>query len=284
MEIVKKVVAVIVMILSVVLLLAMLAGVAGAWWGQGQLKGIVVDVSTAADAVLERSQAAVGQLNTVVGNTQGRVNEVVANIEKAGTNVEQTTLVLVAAERLLDTDLTPAVERVTQTVSDIRDTVTIIESTIRLWQRLPGARDNELLATADTAVQKIRGLQQAVADTRTQIQTAKSQITAEAVGRLTTPLDRVSGALSTVGADLAQLDQRIDAEQAQLATLTSQVLTAITIGAVVLTFAFLWMALAQLGLFVHAYGIFTGRDPLARWHNRKGQGASASVPQATGVA
>jgi hypothetical protein len=280
MKIVKKVFAVIVMVFSALLLLAMLAGVAGAWWGQGQLKGIVVDLSTAANNALERTQAAAGQINTLVVNSQDRVDESVANIQNAGTTVEQTNLVLAAAEKLLDTDLTPAVERVNERASDVRDTIALVDQTISLWRRLPGARDNQLLATADELMGKVKALQQDLADFRSNVQSTKSQVTTEAVNKLTSPLNRVSTALGTVSTDLAAFGQRIDAEQAQLAALTQQVLTLITVGAIVLTLAFLWMALAQLGLFVHAYGIFTGRDPLARWH--KASSGTAPVPQATG--
>jgi hypothetical protein len=282
MKIVKKVFAVIVMVLSALLLLAMLAGVAGVWWGQGQLKGVVVDVSTAADNVLERTQTAAGQINTLVVTSQGRVGESVANIEKAGTTIEQTNLALAAAEKLLDTDLTPAVERVNERASDLRDTIAIVDRTISLWKMLPGARDSKVLAVADGIIEKIKGLQQAVADLRTNIQTTKSQVTTEAVNKLTTPLNRVSTALGAVSTDLATLGQRIDEEQAQLAVLTNQVLTLVTVAAVVLTLAFLWMALAQLALFVHAYGIFTGRDPLARWHKGKASSGTGPVPQTTG--
>ncbi len=51
-------------------------------------------------------------INGVVSNTQARVDEASANIVNAGTKVEETNLALVAAERLLDQDLSPTVERV----------------------------------------------------------------------------------------------------------------------------------------------------------------------------
>ncbi|MGE5601600.1 MAG: hypothetical protein ACM30E_01035 [Nitrososphaerales archaeon] len=283
MKTAKKVVAVIVMVLSAVLLLVMLASIAGTWWGQGQLKGVVTNVSASADNILERTQGAAGQINTVVSNSQGRVDEAVATIQNAGATVEETNLVLAAAEKVLDTDLTPAVERINERVSDTRDTIAIIDQTISLWKRLPGARDNELLAKADELIGKVKALQQAVADLRANIQAAKSRVTTEAVNKLTTPLNRVSTALGSVSSDLTTFGQRIDEERAQLAALTSQVLTWITVGAVVLTLAFLWMALAQFGLFVHAYGVFTGRDPLARWHKGKESDGTAPAPQATGA-
>lgn len=284
MNVVKKVVAVLVMVLSAVLLLVMLAGVAGTWWGQGQLKGGVTQLSNAADTALARAGTTVSQVDTAVQNTQGRVDGLVTNVTAAGTKVEETKLALVAAEKLLDTDLTPTVQGVQDRVSELRATVSLIEQSLSLMRWLPGGRDNQLLATADTAITKLKELDQAVQDFRASVQGAKSQATAAAVNALTSPLNRVSERLATVSSNLAALNQRIAAEQAQLAALTAQMLNLITIGAIVLTLAFVWMALAQLALFVHAYGIFTGRDPLARWHKRKANADTAPVAQATPVA
>ncbi len=282
MNVVKKVVAVLVMVLSVLLLLVMLAGIGGVWWGQGQLKGAVTSLSTAANTALTSASGAVTQVDTVVQTSQGRVDEAVTNITAAGTKVEESKVALAAAEKLLDTDLTSGLQRVTERVSDLRATISVIDQTVSLMQRLPGGRDNQLLTTADAVIAKLKELDQAVQDFRTSVQDAKAQATAAVVEKVTTPLNRVSARLGEVSTDLATLNQRIAEEQSALATLTGQVLTGITLGAIVLTLAFLWMALAQLALFVHAWGIFTGRDPLARWHKRKSGADALPVPQATG--
>ena len=83
------------------------------------------------------------------------------------------------------------------------------------------------------------------------------------------PLDRATTALTNVSDRLDQADQRLAQGRADLAKLAQDVITALTVAAVVGTLAFLWMALAQLGLFLHAYGVATGRDPLARWHRSR---------------
>ncbi len=271
MQVVKKVAAVLVMILSALLLIVMLAGIAGAWWGQGQLRGLVTEVAATLDATLERSQNAVNQIDKLVVAAQGRVDVASTNVTKAGTKIEETNLALVALEKLLDQDLSPTVEQITQRASDTRDTLTLAESTIRLMSLVPGSSDNKLLNLANEVIQKIRALDQAIQDARASIQGAKSQATADVVGKLTTPLGKVSEALGGVSADLAATSQRIDERQSQLAALADRVRLVITLLAVGFTLGLLWMALAQLALFVHAYGIFTGRDPLARWHKGKAQ-------------
>jgi hypothetical protein len=282
MNIAKKIAAVLVMVLSALLLIVMLAGVAGTWWGQGQLKGVVTQLSAATDQALERSQLAVAQINTVVTNGQARVDEAVTNVAQAGATIEQTNLALAAAEKLLDTDLTPTVERVTERTADVQATIAMIDRTISMLQLLSGGEDSKLLTLADDVIEKVKTLQQSVADFSSNVQGAKSQATAQAVEKLTAPLNRVSTGLGAVSTDLAALDERIGSRQVQLATLTSQVLTGITLAAVALTLGFIWMALAQLALFVHAFGIFTGRDPLARWHKAKGSEEAEPVPQVTG--
>lgn len=275
MKVLKKATAVVVMLLSALLMVVMLAGIYGAWWGQGQAHGAVTEAAAAIDGALKSSQTAVDRANTVVVTAQGRVDQASATITAAGTRVEDTNLALAAAERLLDQDLTPMVEQITQGASDVRDTLTLAESSIRLMRIVPGGRDNRLLNLADEAILKIRNVDQAVQDVRTSISDAKSRVTAEAVGRLTTPLGNVSGRIGQVSADLLNLNQRIDGRRADVIILRDQMLLGITVAAIVLTLAFLWLAFSQVGLFVHAYGVFTGRDPLARWH--KAQGGSSST-------
>jgi predicted nucleic acid-binding Zn-ribbon protein len=269
MKTVRRVVSVLVMVVSALLLIATLAGIFGVWWGNSQLRGIVTDVATLADGMLERAQTAVDQVNTRVAQSQGKLEMVTTGITKVGATVEQTNLALVAAEELLGRDLSPTMERLTERVADLRDTLALADQTIGRLQRLPGSEDRRLLATADTVVGSITTVGQDLAELRGNIQGAKTQATVTVVNTLTDPLNRVSDRLVALSGQLTQLEQAIDSQQAALLVLRERLHGLITLVAIILTLAFLWLALAQLGLFVHAYGVFTGRDPLARWHERK---------------
>lgn len=217
-------------------------------------------------------------MNAAVQKSIATLDESAVRIRKAGATIEETNLAIAAAELLLDRDLDPAVERINERAADIRATIAVIDTTLGLLQRLPVGGDNKVLATADSVIEQIKAASQDAADSRAALTAAKVKATNEVVTDLMARFDKTKQALDAASEDLNALAQRIDVWRADLTDLRDRVLVAITIGAVIITLALLWMAFAQAGLFVHAYGAFTGRDPLARWHHRRAASEDAGAP------
>lgn len=279
MKTVAKIVSVIVMLLSAVLFIAMLAGIYGAWWGRGQAIGLVTTVAATGDQALARGQGLVGQANGLIATGQTEVDKITTGINRAGATAAETNLILAAAEAAFDKDLTPRIQTLTERGQELRATVALVDQTMSLMRRLPGGRDSALIGAVDELIATLRSIDQTIQDARGSVQQAKSTAVDKLVSTLTGPLDRVTNALTAVTTRLNQADQRLAASRTRLAELRDQINSIITWAAVIGTFALLWMALAQLGLFLHAYGVFTGRDPLARWHRRKEGRPAAAAPQ-----
>jgi hypothetical protein len=278
MKTVAKIVSVLVMVLSAILFIAMLAGIFGAWWARGQAVTLVTNVAAAGDQALARGQELVVQANGYVVTGQSEVQRVTTGIAAAGAKAEETNLVLAAAEAAFDKDLTPGLQRLNERGQELRATVQLVDQTLSLMQRLPGGRDSKLLVAVDELITTLGEIDRAIKDAASSIQQAKSAGIDRLVTTLTAPLDRVNTALTAVSDRLTLSNQRFEQGRADLVALRDQVNSVITWAAVIGTFALLWMALAQAGLFLHAYGVFTGRDPLARWH-RCGEQRNAPVPQ-----
>jgi len=174
--------------------------------------------------------------------------------------------------------LTPGLQQITARGQELRATVQLVDQTMSLMRRLPGGRDSSLIGAVDELIATLRSIDQTVNDTRESIRQAKSQSIDRVVSTLTGPLNRATAALTAITDRLTQADQRLTQGRSDLVALRDRVNNIITWAAIIGTFALLWMALAQLGLFLHAWGVLTGRDPLARWH-RRGQNRPASAPQ-----
>lgn len=278
MKTVAKIVSVLVMILSAALFIATLAGIYGAWWGRGEAITLVTSVAATGDQALARGQELVGQANGYVATGQNEVNRVTTGITRAGVKAEETNLILVAAEAAFDKDLTPGLQQITARGQELRATVQLVDQTLSLMRRLPGGRDSSLIGAVDELITTLRSIDQTVNDTRESIRQAKSASIDRVVSTLTGPLNRATAALTAIADRLIQADQRLTQGRSDLVALRDRVNNIITWAAVIGTFALLWMALAQLGLFLHAWGVLTGRDPLARWH-RRAQTPAASAPQ-----
>jgi hypothetical protein len=146
---------------------------------------------------------------------------------------------------------------------------------------LPGQGDSRLLDAFDDLIATLRSIDQTLKDARESISQAKSTSIDKLVTTLTAPLNRADSALTAVSDRLDQADQGLAQGRTDLTAFRDRVNNIFTWAAVIGTLVLLWMALAQIGLFIHAYGVFTGRDPLARWHKR---GAGQTAPLATPTA
>jgi X-X-X-Leu-X-X-Gly heptad repeat protein len=281
MQTARKIVSVIVMILSVLLLVVMLAGIVGVWAVRGPAIDLVTEVSTFADNAASRALNIVSTVDNRVARTQGAIDTTVAVVTAGGETIKQTSLALVALEKLLDTDLSPTVTRITDGVNDVRDTIRLLDRTISTLQFFNRNRETPALDTADRILEQVKAVDQQVQGISQSVKDTKANAVDTAVTKITSPLSRASDGLGEASAGLNELQTGITNRQAQLHVLTQQVISGITVAAVILTLALLWMAFAQVALFVHAYGSFTGRDPLARWHNAKPEIEPVPQPQPT---
>ena len=73
MELLKRILAVTVMVLSVLLMILWVAGIVGNWMANKALTDATVQVLTGADTVLGRTEQALTRLDTAVGNARDRV-------------------------------------------------------------------------------------------------------------------------------------------------------------------------------------------------------------------
>lgn len=70
----QKLASVIAMVISTLLFIVILAGIMGAWWGQGRLRGTVTQIGAAGDRGLVDVQAAVIQVNDAVQKRMARLH------------------------------------------------------------------------------------------------------------------------------------------------------------------------------------------------------------------
>jgi chromosome segregation ATPase len=271
MRIVKQIAAVVVMVLSGLLLLGLLAGIVGVRILRSDLIQSGNDLAQLTENSLQRAENGVIMLRAQVDQSQAAVNTALGSVEAVGNKVEQTSLVLVVAEQLLDKDLTPGVQRMHERASELRDTIAFIDSTLNVVLRLPFNRDNRRLQLADAVIERLKVVDQRVQEISQAVSNTKSRVTDTAENALTVSLQRADTALGNLNDGLDSLQGRLNEERAQVPALHAQFNQIVAWTAIGLTVGFLWMALAQLALFVHAYGLLTGRDPLARWHTGHAQ-------------
>lgn len=267
----KRVLAVIVIIISAVFLLVNIAGLVGVWWGQRTAVGVVADVVQITDTIFQRTQVRVDQLNTRVVEAQQGVQKLDSVIRTTGEKVTDTNLALATINALTEQDVTPAVERL-QTASDnFNETLDDLDRTLRMLDRLSvgPSRMGDTVDKLRGVLASIRDLQQDLRDMRQALQEKKADTVAQIVQRLTAPVQRVDNRLTTVQGRLNTVSADITQGRARLVAIQSEINTALLLLALGLTFVILWGILALIALILYAVAFLTGRDPIAGWYTVK---------------
>ena len=81
---------------------------------------------------------------------------------------------------------------------------------------------------------------------------------------VTGPINRIGGSLEDAQTVVAGYRQRLVVVQEGLVALKRTIRRALTASAVGLTLVMVWSVLSQVGLMVHGWRFYSGRDPLAR--------------------
>ncbi|MFN8475681.1 MAG: hypothetical protein U0822_26095 [Anaerolineae bacterium] len=264
----KRVLAVIVIVISALFLLVNIAGLIGVWWAETTAVSAVADVVQITDNIFQRAQTRVDQLNTRVGEAQQGVRNLETELRNAGDKVTDTNLVLATVTALTDKDVTPSLDRL-QTASDnFNETLDDLDRTLRMLDRLTagGSRMGDVVDKLRGAISSIRDLQQDLRDMRQALQDKKAETVAQLVDRLSAPIQRVDNRLGVVQGRLTTVSSDITEGRARLVTLQSRVDTALLLLAIAFTLVILWGILALIALILYAIAFLTGRDPIRRWY------------------
>lgn len=256
----KRVLAVIGMILSILLLLGFLGGVIGVWVVRGQVLQTATVVATTGTEALGRAVDTATKLTGQLDQTQARITDGVSRIEAAGAKAEQS---LVIMEALLG-DLQPAVDQITQLATNLQSTVAVVDQVVTLLQQLPFMpKDAKLLGTVDSLVEGVKQLGQRVQEAKAALASARAQLIGNTVQTLTTPLNNANGELKGLQDMLKQVTAMLAQFQARIPALLDQFQSTVTWIAVGATVILLWMVLSQAIVFLYCYRLFTGHDLLA---------------------
>jgi hypothetical protein len=268
MKIWQRILAVVMMVLSVLLAIVCVGGIVGGWVISSQLSNGIARVATGVDAGLARAEDALGRLDGAVGNARDRVAEFDEAVETAGENFVENPVILTAISERLDLGLGPAVEEVRGTVQNLREAIVVAQNTVQTLNALPFvslggkvADDSKLQALADG----ITELQEGVQGVRDGVREAKAGAAESLVSRLGQRTARLDAGLETVGAAVSGFGDRASTLRTEVAALKTKLTRWLTIAAVLITLVLLWLIYTQVVAFVLGLSVYQGKNLFARW-------------------
>lgn len=260
----KRIAAVVVMVIGLLMLLASLAGIAGTWIARGQLDAELTAIVTAAETRAGAIQQQLTGLDAALTQARSQVSAVENEVQAFGTDLEQNRPLLAAISDRLGLDLSPLVERAREIITSVRETVAAVDAAIEAINAIP------FISVPVPELEKLSKLSQDIEDFRTEVQglratidERRTEIIQGAVSLITTPASQIGGVLDEMQSTVSGYREEVRAVQDGLSNLNASISSGLTWAAVVLTLVLLWFALSQAALLVLAWRIFSGQDLLA---------------------
>lgn len=265
MDVLKRICAVIVMVISILVLALSLTGVVGTWMVRADLDTGLVSIVADAEARAANLKQGLDQLDTALAQARDQVAAVEQEVETFGADLDQNRPLLTAISDKLGLDLTPLVDQAREIVTTIRETVAAVNSIVESINTLPFvSKPIPELEALNKLSQDIETFQAEVQNLRLTIEQKRSEIIGGAVSLIATPASQIRGSLDEMQTTVSTYSQQIGTVQEGLSDFKSTIGKTLTWVAVILTLLLLWIAFSQAGLLVLGWRAFSGRDLLPR--------------------
>ena len=265
MRTLKRVLAVILMVVSILVLLLSLTGIVGTWIVRGKLSTALVGIVTNAETMATSAKQGLDQLDATLTQAGDQVAALEQGVQTLGTNVEENKPLLTALSDGLKAALGPLLDKARELMTSLGEAIAAVNSAIEAINAIPFLSVNIPEITAlDTLSQELESFSSEVQNLVATIDEKSSEIVNGVTSILTTPLSKISGALDQMQAAISGFSQQVGDVQQGLSNLKSALPKLLSLGAVIFTVVLLWLALSQAAVFVLGWRGFSGLDILPR--------------------
>jgi hypothetical protein len=268
MSIWKRILALIVMALSVLLAIVCIVGIIGNWYLNRTMTDSVVRVLTGVEQALEVSEDTLGKLDTRLGNARERIDEFERNVERAGENFVENPVLLTALSERLDLGIAPAVLDVLETVQAVREKVVAVQNAVQALNALPFVSVDQNLEEGGRLQRLSDGaaaLTQGVEDVRNGVREAKAEVVGKVMFRIGKGTARLDRGLETIQTAVQGYNTQVSDMLNEVTALKSSLPLWFDLASIGLTLVLLWIILSQVVTFVYGLSIYRNENLFARW-------------------
>ena len=260
---IKRILAVVVMIFSVLVLLLSLTGIAGTWIVRNRLNTDLVDIVTAAEARVSATKQGLDRLEAVLAQARSHITTVEQDVQAFGADLEQNRPLLAAISDKLGLNLAPLLDSAREIMTTVRETVVAVDSAIEAINAIPFVSvPVPELESVKKLSQDVDNFRTEVQNLRTAIEQRRSEIIGGAISFVTTPTSQLGSALDEMQAAISDYSQQLSGVQEELAAFKSAIRRWLTWTAVISTLILLWLVFSQSVLLVLGWRAFSNRTLL----------------------
>jgi methyl-accepting chemotaxis protein len=247
----KRILAWILIVISVLGILVCSLGIAGSWMINDSLTQEVLGLLSRAQTALSRVEDTLTLADAQIKDASAAVATIQEAATKLGDRIEKNSPVLDRISQILKDELGPAVTKIRDAFLKLEERVQAVNNAIEALNALPGIQlstlDLQLEGPKDRlglVVDAVQQLQQNVADFRAGI--------VQSMAPFLEKLDRAAGFLTRLDEDVNGFIKVVNNLQTAVASATLNVPSLIDRVTLVISFIFLWVILAQIALFLVA--------------------------------
>ncbi len=265
MRTLERALAVVIVVVSTLVLLLSLAGIVGTWIVRDKLSTALVDLITNVETMAASVKQGLDQLDATLTQAGDQVTALEQGVQTLGTNAEENKPLLTGLSGAIKGALGPLLDKAQELMTSLSEAVAAVNSAIEAINAIPFlSADIPEITALDELSQELESFSSEVQGLVTTIDEKSSEIINGVTSTLTTPLSKMGGTLDQMEATISGLSQQVGDVQQGLSNLQSAVPKWLTLGAVVFTVGWLWLALSQAALFVLGWRGFSGLDILPR--------------------
>ena len=284
MKTIARIIAWLVIVISIAGILFSAVIITGAWLVNEPLTQELTGILTGLQSGLEVIDTSLERLDVGLSSARQTAQTVQEAVGKLGEQMEQSNPVISVLAKNVNEDLVSKINSARESVLAVRDAVTAFNNALSAVSALPfvniPALPNDLQNIADRLadvallVQQLRSL---VAD-------VKAGVVETLIDPISKSADQIDQDLGNIQAGLGAFREKIATAQEQIAALLSEIPVWIDILSISITLVFTWVLLAQLGLvFISRGYLKTGYLPWSLPPARR-EDADLRTPNARGAA
>jgi hypothetical protein len=265
LDIIKRILVGVVMVLTLVGLILDIAGLVGVWAAYGPARNSVISVSNTLTQGLQVADKGLTRANGYVQTGRQTLTQVNTLATQLGDHAKTNSPLITALSQRVDTKLAPVIEQAQTAAATVHDSALKVNGALAALNRFPGVTVpplNDQLTTisdrAQDAVSAMQDLRVTLANIKAGVVTKAETTVTKITARIDAPLARIQALINTYQAKVTNAKDRVTSAM-------NTILTWLLISAVALTILFIIVAAALLLLFlVCLQFILHGRFPSLR--------------------
>lgn len=249
----KRIVAIVIIVLSIVGILISFGGILGAWVINTPVTDSLTRFLSGIENVLQVSDEALTRVNTRLGEASGRVQEIEDTVTQSGEALEEGSPLLAVIDATIGEQIYPVIESVADTASFIASTLVGINSTLEAANSIPFVTVPTLTEDLLAAQQRMEQLRDQVTVFRQQVQDMKSGVIEAVVTPITNTTSAITAAIDEVLALTTRIQTQVSQSLAQVTGVKERVAFLLDMVSLLLSLELAWLALAQAALLILAW-------------------------------